>query len=113
MGLCLTSDLRYLRYGGAAHDKISDALMARFVDSWYTRATVRRPWNWEPALDPDTPDFLTGLLPFRDDPVFQGSSPRLQSACLSAAWLIYNHKTIAIETQVIVPACLDFMHPIS
>lgn len=105
----MISDPRYLRYGGAAHDKTSDALMARFVDSWYARATVRRPWAWEPALDHDAPDFLTALLPFRHDPAFHQSPQRLQSACLSAAWLVYNHKTIAIETQIIIPACLDLM----
>lgn len=83
--------------------------MARFVDSWYARATVRRPWVWKPALDPEAPDFLMALLPFRDDPVFHQSPNHFQSACLSTAWLVYNHKTIAIETQIIIPACLDLM----
>lgn len=105
----MTSGSRYLRYGGAAYDKTSDALMARFVDSWYARATVRRPWTWEPALDPEAPDFLTALLPFRDDPAFHQCPQHFQSACLSAAWLVYNHKTISIETQIIIPACLDLM----
>jgi len=105
----LTSGSQYLRYGGAAYDKTSDALMARFVDSWYARATVRRPWVWEPALDPEAPDFVTALLPFRDDPAFHQCPQHLQSACLSAAWLVYSHKTISIETQIIIPACLDLM----
>jgi hypothetical protein len=87
----------------------SEELIARFVNSWYSRATVRRPWDWQPALNTDAPDFLISLLPFKDDPEFKQSSEGTKTQCLTAGWLIYNYKTIAIETQIIIPACNDLL----
>lgn len=101
---------QYLSYGGMGHPP--NELVERFVASWYDRATVRRPQSWNvllDELDPNTPDFLESLLPFRDDPAFRSSSRPVQAACLSAGWMIYNYKTIALETNIIIPACLDLM----
>jgi hypothetical protein len=99
----------YLRYGGPDDLDPSGKLTRRFVESWFIRATVRQPWEWQPALVPEMPDFLEDLLPFRTHPAFKRSSAGTKAACLSAGWLIYNYKTIAIETQIIIPACNDLM----
>jgi len=100
---------QYLRYGGANSQRSTGDIIPRFVDSWYARATVRRPWEWQPALDPLAPDFLESLLPFNGDQEFKQSSDGTKASCLSAGWLIYNYKTIEIETQIIIPACIDLM----
>jgi hypothetical protein len=78
--------------------------LQRIQDSWDARAGVKQ----EPLSldwDPRYPDFLIDLLPFHDHPDFQSAPEELRTKALTLGWLAYNEKTVAIESQIISPAC--------
>ncbi|MGV8889755.1 MAG: diiron oxygenase [Pseudomonas sp.] len=85
--------------------------MIKIERSWHKRAQIKldsqRP---EIQLDLDAPDFLEKLLPFSDAPTYQNYPAKLKLLILSAGWVIYNQKTIAIETEIICPSCIDLLH---
>lgn len=57
----------------------------------------------------EIPDFLDSLLPFSSHPLYKNVDNNIKSKTLSCGWLIYNEKTINIETKVISPACVDII----
>ena len=78
--------------------------LQRAQESWSSRAGVKQdgpPLKWEPHR----PDFLLELVPFHDHPLFQQAPEHLRSMALTCGWLAYNEKTVAIESQIISPAC--------
>ncbi|KQT62092.1 MULTISPECIES: diiron oxygenase [unclassified Aureimonas] len=90
------------------HDEPSQSrkLLLRISESWNTRAKVRREaldLTFEPARD----DFLETLLPFHQHPLYQALSECDRQRILSCGWLIYNDKTVAIETAIVTPSCND------
>jgi len=94
--------------GAAAHRSIA-AVLEKVSRSWPDRAQVRRDRFEPPVLEPNRPDFLDDLLPFGAHAVYRAYAPELQQQVLTCGWLIYNQKTIAIELDLITPACIDLM----
>ncbi|WP_372005218.1 diiron oxygenase [Tistrella mobilis] len=82
------------------------ALLQRIGDGWIKRAKVRRD-AIDLTFDPARPDFLEELLPFHAHPLYQRLAPELKSKILSAGWIIYNEKTVAIESAIVSPSCYD------
>lgn len=91
-----------------AEDHLSQSriMLDRITAGWNERAKVRR----EPVdldFEPSKPDFLTHLLPFHAHPDFLKLPYEEKDRILSCGWLIYNEKTVAIETSIVSPSCLD------
>ncbi|GAB4561091.1 MAG: hypothetical protein Tsb0020_08320 [Haliangiales bacterium] len=89
----------------------SRLMLTRLARNWESRAQVRRANKVRSAdeFDPKAPDFLIELLPFKDHPRFESFSPDEVQSILSAAWLIYNAKTLDIETRIVNPLCNDVL----
>lgn len=84
----------------------SRVLLQRISESWNTRAKVRRePVDLE--FDPERDDFLEELLPFHRHPLYQALNEQDRQRILSCGWLVYNEKTVAIETAIVTPSCND------
>jgi hypothetical protein len=82
----------------------------RLTDSWSSRANVRKPGpDLTLHFDPNKPDFLTGLLPFHDHPLYQKAPEEFKQAALSCGWIAYNEKTVAIESKIVSPACMHLI----
>lgn len=88
----------------------TDERLIKIERSWHKRAQIKldsqRP---DIQLDLQAPDFLEALLPFAHDPHYQDYPHALKLLILSAGWVIYNQKTIAIETEIICPSCIDLL----
>ncbi|MCE2595057.1 diiron oxygenase [Motilimonas cestriensis] len=73
---------------------------------WNNRAKIH---EGDPSLDltfePDKDDFKEELLPFYQHPVWIAADPALRQQVLSYGWIIYNEKTIQIESKLIAPVC--------
>ncbi len=88
----------------------SRAVLRKLVRNWPTRAQVRRgSMHEDVAFDPSRPDFCVSLLPFKEHPRFLRFNEEELSATLSGAWLAYNHKTLDIETGIVLPLCTDVL----
>lgn len=55
-------------------------------------------------------DFDVSLLPFNKLPQWDNIPEYLKNKVLSIGWLLYQQKTIQIETQVVTPACIDILN---
>jgi len=86
----------------------SRMMLDRIAKSWARRAYAKKP-ELQPFFEQGKEDFLESLLPFRDMPQYQSCSPELRSQILSCGWLMYNAKTVQIETEIVNPACLDII----
>ena len=84
--------------------------IARIARAWSGRAQVRSYDALEPvALDPQAPDFLEDLLPFSHLSSFQALDVNAKSRVHSIGWVLYNQKTIQIESEIIVPTCSEVL----
>jgi hypothetical protein len=83
-------------------------MLEKLVTAWPRRAYVKRP-ELEPFFEDGKEDFLESLLPFRDMPEYQACAPELKSQILSCGWLMYNAKTVQIETDIVNPICLSIL----
>jgi hypothetical protein len=88
-----------------SHTKL---MLERLATSWPRRAYVKKQ-ELEPFFEADKEDFLESLLPFRDMPQYQSCLPEMKSRVLSCGWLMYNAKTVQIETEIVNPTCLDIL----
>jgi hypothetical protein len=91
-----------------ADGRRSQRLLSRIGDGWARRAGVRK----EPIgldFDPARDDFLETLLPFHDHPAYRKLDQRHRQQILSCGWIIYNEKTVVIETAVVGPCCIDIL----
>jgi hypothetical protein len=86
----------------------SRILLSKIASTWARHAYVKKP-ELEPFFEEDKEDFLEHLLPFRDMPQYQVCPPELKSKILSCGWLMYNAKTVQIETEIVNPACLSII----
>lgn len=85
-------------------------VLKKLARSWSDRAQVKRFKIHEHDLfKEDADDFLVDLLPFRDHPSFLRASQEMKRKILSSGWIIYNQKTIAIETEIINPVCVNIL----
>lgn len=73
---------------------------------WNNRAKVL---EGDPSVDltfePEKADFKEELLPFCKHPIWQNAPIEIQQQVLSYGWIIYNEKTIQIESKLIAPVC--------
>lgn len=86
----------------------SRMLLGKLAQAWTRRAQVKKP-EPGPFADDGKEDFLESLLPFRDMPQYQACAPELKSRVLSCGWLLYNAKTVQIETDIVTPACVNII----
>lgn len=83
---------------------------------WWKNAQVKQNQelkfmkNEELKANHNLPDFLPSLLPFHSHPFYQKASIDIQNVILAIGWIIYNCKTVAIENDLISPACMDIIH---
>jgi alpha-N-dichloroacetyl-p-aminophenylserinol N-oxygenase len=84
-------------------------LLSKMSSFWYRRAQVKKEDLSFPAFDESKDDFLTELLPFAKHPIYQGLSEKMKSKILSSGWIIYNEKTVQIETKIVNPVCVDIL----
>ncbi|WP_249744412.1 diiron oxygenase [Pseudomonas sp. SORT22] len=84
-------------------------MLSKLSVLWKSRAAVNAGMRDYSLLDfnPAKNDFSEELLPFKHHPAWQVASDEMKSKCLSYAWIIYNLKTIYIESNVVTPACED------
>lgn len=85
-------------------------ILEKLGRSWPDRAQVRRHPFEAPAFDPGRPDYPESLLPFGAHPLYRDYAPELKQQILTCGWLLYNQKTIAIELDVLTPACTALVH---
>lgn len=89
---------------------LSRDLLSRLATSWHKRARVRAQVDVDLLYDTEKEDFLDHLLPFADHPLYQAATPELRSTILSCGWLLYNAKTITIETDIVNPVCVNLLN---
>lgn len=88
------------------------ALMRQISTRWSGRTQLRVcSVQDEFTFFPERDDFLGELIPFWDHPQLDElkANPDTRSTLLSIGWLIYNHKTIAIENRIVSPACVELL----
>jgi alpha-N-dichloroacetyl-p-aminophenylserinol N-oxygenase len=83
-------------------------MLTKIANNWPRRAYVKKQ-ELRPFFEEGKEDFLESLLPFREMPQYQSCSPELRSRILSCGWLMYNAKTVQIETDIVNPACLNII----
>lgn len=84
-------------------------LLERLSKGWSKRSGVKKYDSSEadlPEFDLDKDDFLAELLPFGTHPTYLSASEELKKLVLTYAWIMYNQKTIAIEADIVSPACM-------
>lgn len=78
--------------------------------NWYKRARVKDASPYENVLfQKERWDFLPELMPFNDHPLWQEVNEERRKMAATYGWLIYNLKTIGIETKVISPLCYSII----
>src|SRR5215470_194952 len=86
----------------------SITMLTKIANTWPRRACVKKQ-ELQPFFEEGKEDFLESLIPFREMPQYQSCSPELRSRVLSCGWLMYNAKTVQIETEIVNPACLSII----
>ena len=97
--------------GSSAHPGTdrSRMMLDKLAAGWPRRANVKKK-ELDPFFeDNGKEDYLESLLPFRDTSQYRSSSPELKSRVLSCGWLMYNAKTVQIETDIVNPTCLSII----
>ncbi|MFK8333138.1 diiron oxygenase [Pseudomonas sp. BJa5] len=86
-------------------------MLSRLSGLWKSRAAVNAGLCDFSVLEFDASrsDFSEQLLPFKNHQAWKDADVEIKSKCLSYAWIIYNLKTIYIETNVVAPACEDII----
>ncbi|MBP9742390.1 MAG: diiron oxygenase [Burkholderiales bacterium] len=79
-------------------------VMERIVNGWGNRAKIRGDLINIPFIM-ERDDFVESLLPFHEHPLYKKLSYEQKRNCLSCGWIIYNEKTLMIESEVVNPAC--------
>ena len=73
---------------------------------WNNRAKVL---DGDPSVDltfePEKDDFKENLLPFHQHAAWLSADEEMKRKVLSYGWIIYNEKTIQIESKLIAPVC--------
>lgn len=88
----------------------SKNLLNKLSSYWPRRAIVKKEELDFGLFDPTKVDFIEELLPFSDHPTYQQLDSNLKNKILSSAWIAYNEKTIALETAVVNPLCVDIIY---
>ncbi len=81
-------------------------LLAKLTDNWERRVAVKRDaLDLDGHFETELPDFPAHLVPVFSLPEAGALQPEGKHRILSSAWISYNAKTAAIESEVILPAC--------
>lgn len=89
---------------------LSRDLLQRLVRGWDKRARVRSTIALNITYESNKVDFLDHLLPFANHHLYQTTTPMMRKKILACGWIIYNAKTIAIETDIVHPVCLNLLN---
>jgi len=93
----------------AETDSHVNNLMQKIVKVWGKHSVVRsRGLDFEEQaliFNPEKNDFLESLLPFAEQEAYYQAPESMKKKILSCGWIIYNEKTLAIETEIVTPAC--------
>jgi len=84
------------------------SLLDRIARGWHSRAQVKQD-ELQLHFDITRADFREDLLPFKDHPTYLELPDETKGKILSCGWLAYNEKTVAIETAIVSPACIDIL----
>ncbi|MDQ2994605.1 MAG: diiron oxygenase [Pseudomonadota bacterium] len=89
-------------------------LLTKLNKGWHERSRIKASQTDLSGIEFDLSreDYIEELLPFHNHPLYQCATQEMKSKILTCAWLIYNEKTVAIETQLITPCCVDIINGI-
>ncbi|MBA3662281.1 MAG: diiron oxygenase [Gammaproteobacteria bacterium] len=89
-------------------DSNHSLLLKKLTASWSKRAQVKKE-ELLPFWEEKHEDFISALLPFSHSAHYQALSPSVKSKILTCGWLLYNFKTIQIESKIVMGSCLDII----
>lgn len=92
------------------HGNNSIKVLSTIHHSWRQRSMVGKEPPDYLKYDINKPDFIEELLPFSDHYVFNELNDFNKSRVLSCGWLIYNQKTVCIESDIVTPSCNDILN---
>ena len=96
-----------LDYNGNLQSRI---MFQKLSSGWGNRAQVKKKeCNYKDTFNLDLSDFTEELIPFHDHPVYQKLDLLTKQKILSCAWIVYNQKTISLETEIVNPLCVDII----
>ncbi len=85
----------------------TDYKIKPYENAWYKRAQVldiKKPLI-KTEFDEDKWDYLPELMPFYDHPLWIPINEETKKRVASYAWIMYNMRTILIETNIVSPLC--------
>lgn len=85
--------------------------LKKISKNWDKVAMVRRlDFDDEiPIFDLNGNDFLEELLPFRNTEAYRSAPETMKQKILTCGWIMYNEKTVSVETEVVTPACISIL----
>jgi hypothetical protein len=89
-------------------DSNSSIILKNLTESWNKRAQVKQE-EFLPYLQESKEDFISELLPFSHSQIYKAQSPKTKSKILTCGWMLYNFKTIQIESKIVILSCLDII----
>lgn len=85
-------------------------VLEKQVKYWQRRAQVKKEeLKYDNSYDLSKNDFTEALLPFANHRNYQSESDEVKKKILSCAWIAYNKKTVALETEIVNPICLEIL----
>lgn len=90
---------------------INSRILRASEKNWYKRAQIIKaiPVN-NILINQDRPDFLLDLLPFNNHPLWKAVADITKKIVMSYGWVMYNLKTIRIETNIVTPFCNNIIN---
>lgn|SRR3990167_395899 len=91
-------------------EKRQDAVIKSNELGWYKRAQHKSAEPYESTLfHEDKMDFLPELMPLDEHPLWNAVSDSTKRMVASYGWVMYNMRTISIETKVVSPLCYSII----
>lgn len=92
------------------HDSLDEFLKIK-EKTWYKHARVTTAeQNCSVPFEATRFDFLLDLLPFAQHGLWQEVSETIKKQTASYAWVMYNKRTVAIESDIITPLCNNVLN---
>ena len=81
-------------------------------DKWFAKAEVKKATSFEAMIpfEHERIDFLPELLPFNQNPFWQSQPLESRNKVLSYGWVMYNMRTVIIETQIVSTFCQNIIN---
>ena len=83
--------------------------LERISKYWESSARVKSEEKFDLHFDLDVKDFPYELLPFSKHEFWGVINERQKNILLSYGWILYNLKTIQIESKLITHSCIDIL----